>query len=159
MNQSLIVLIVWVIGVSAVWAQDQGAPQRRSAAPSRSRIYKLEELAWPQIDALDRQRTPFILPVGMIEEHGPHLPVGADTLGVTYEAKGASRQVSRALPDWNIVMMPPIHYGQLGANQLGDMPVHPGTYAKRSRIRSEARGLAGATQKALVASTLTRRTR
>ncbi|MGH9176724.1 MAG: creatininase family protein [Vicinamibacterales bacterium] len=35
-------------------------------------MYKLEELTWPQIDALDRQRTLFILPVGMIEEHGPH---------------------------------------------------------------------------------------
>jgi creatinine amidohydrolase len=144
MNQLLIVLIVWVIGVSAVWAQDHGATQRRIAASSRSRIYKLEELTWPQIDALDRKRTLFILPVGTIEEHGPHLPVGADTLGVTYEAKGASRQVSRALPDWNIVMMPPIHYGQLGANQLGDMPVHPGTYAiRQSTLRSLVADLGG----------------
>ncbi len=73
----------------------------------------------------------------MIEEHGPHLPVGADTFGVTYEADGASRRVSRALPDWNVVMMPPINYGHSGANQLGDMPVHPGTYAiRQSTLRS-----------------------
>ena len=73
----------------------------------------------------------------MIEEHGPHLPVGADTLGVMYEANGASRRVSRALPDWHIVMMPPINYGQGGANQLGDMPVHPGTYGiRQSTLRS-----------------------
>ena len=110
----------------------------------RSRIYKLEELTWPQIDALDRQRTLFILPVGMIEQHGPHLPVGADTLGVMYEANGASRRVSRALPDWNVVMMPAINYGQGGANQLGDMPVHPGTYAiRQSTLRSLVADLGG----------------
>ena len=73
----------------------------------------------------------------MIEEHGPHLPVGADTLGVTYEANAASRRVSRALPDWNVVMMPPINYGHSGANQLGDKLVHPGTYGiRQSTLRS-----------------------
>jgi creatinine amidohydrolase len=137
MYQALIVLILWVISGSAASARDQGATQRDSSATSRSKIYKLEELTWPQIDALDRQRTLFLLPVGMIEEHGPHLPVGADTFGVMYEANGASRRVSRALPDWNIIMMPPINYGQSGANQLGDMLVHPGTYGiRQSTLRS-----------------------
>jgi creatinine amidohydrolase/Fe(II)-dependent formamide hydrolase-like protein len=143
MNQALIVLIVWVITGSAASARDQ-ATERHSSAPARSKIYKLEELTWPQIDALDRQRTLFILPVGMIEEHGPHLPVGADTFGVTYEAHGASRRVSRALPDWNVVMMPPINYGQSGANRLGDMLVHPGTYdIRQSTLRSLVADLGG----------------
>jgi creatinine amidohydrolase len=84
-----------------------------------------------QIDAFDRQRTLFILPVGMLEEHGPHLPIGADTIGVVYEADRTATRVSRALPDWTIVMMPSINYGQSGANQLGDMPIHPGTYSIR----------------------------
>jgi creatinine amidohydrolase len=136
MNQAVMLLIVCVISGSAAPARAQATP-RGSSAPTPSQIYKLEELTWPQIDALNRERTLFILPVGMIEEHGPHLPVGADTLGVTYEANGASRRVSRALPDWNVVMMPPINYGHSGANQLGDMPVHPGTYAiRQSTLRS-----------------------
>jgi len=137
MNQALIVFCLWVISGSAALAQDLRASQRSSPAPPRSKIYQLEELTWPEIDALDRQRTLFILPIGMIEQHGPHLPVGADTFGVTYEANGASRRVSRALPDWNVVMMPPINFGQGGANQLGDMPVHPGTYGiRQSTLRS-----------------------
>lgn len=144
MNQTLIVLIVLVIGGSAAGAQDRGATQRDTSAPSRSKIYKLEELTWPQIDLLDRERTLFILPVGMIEEHGPHLPVGADTFGVTYEANGASRRVSRALPDWNVVMMPPINYGQGGANVLGDMLLHPGTYGiRQSTLRSIVADIGG----------------
>ena len=57
MNQALVVLIVCVISGSAASARDQGAMQRDSSAAPRSKVYKLEELTWPQIDALDRQRT------------------------------------------------------------------------------------------------------
>lgn len=132
----LIMLIVCVITGSPEAGPGQAATQRDRFAPG-SRVYKLEELNWPQIDAFDRQRTLFILPVGMIEEHGPHLPVGADTIAVTYEANGASRRVSRALPDWIVVMMPAVNYGESGANRLGDRPIHPGTYAiRQSTLRS-----------------------
>ena len=47
----------------------------------------------------------------MIEEHGPHLPVGSDTLGATHEAQAAAMRVARALPDWHILMMPAIGCG------------------------------------------------
>ncbi len=137
MRNTLIVLVVSLLIGAAASAQDQGTTQRDRSVPLRSKIYKLEELTWPQIDALDRDRTLFILPVGMIEEHGPHLPVGADTMGVTYEANGASRRVSQALPDWNVVMMPAVNYGHAGANMLGGMLVHPGTYGiRQSTLRS-----------------------
>ena len=143
-HQVLLVLTVCVTSGSVAYAADQAATPRDSSPPSRSKLYKLEELAWPEIDALDRQRTLFILPVGMIEEHGPHLPVGADTFGVTYETAGASTRVSRALPDWNVVIMPPVNYGQSGANNLGDMLVHPGTYAiRQSTLRSLVADLGG----------------
>ena len=136
MKQALITLFVCVIAASAEAGPGQPAMQRdRSAAGSR--IYKLEELTWPQMDAFDRQRTLFILPIGMIEQHGPHLPVGADTIGVTYEANAAATRVSRALPDWTVIMMPVINYGHGGANLLGDMPIHPGTYGiRQSTLRS-----------------------
>jgi creatinine amidohydrolase len=130
MRCALLALTLLFTSGLTVWAQPPAtAPRGRSVSPAK--VHKLEELTWPQIDALDRDKTMFILPIGMIEQHGPHLPVGADTLGVTHEALGASRRVSRALPAWNVVMMPPIHYGQGGANVLGGMLVHPGTYAIR----------------------------
>ena len=136
MKQALITLIVCVITASAEAGPGQPATQRDRSAP-RSRVYKLQELTWPQIDAFDRQRTLFILPMGMIEQHGPHLPVGADSIGVAYEANAAATRVSRALPVWNVIMMPAINYGHSGANQLGDMPIHPGTYGLRqSTLRS-----------------------
>jgi creatinine amidohydrolase len=102
-----------------------------------SRVNKLGELAWPQVDALDRERTMFILPIGMIEEHGPHLPVASDTFGVEYEAAGVSKKVGALLPQWHVVMMPTIHYGETGANEIGGDFVHPGTYGIRhSTLRS-----------------------
>jgi creatinine amidohydrolase len=137
MKRVLIFLLVWAMASSAVSAQVQATKKRESSAPTRSKIHKLEELNWTQIHALDRERTLILLPVGMLEEHGPHLPVGADTLGVLYETSGVSRRVSQTLPDWNIVLMPPINYGHAGANLIGDMPVHPGTYGiRQSTLRS-----------------------
>ena len=127
MKQALITLIVCAVTGSA-----------------EAGVYKLEELTATQIDAFDRQRTLFILPVGMIEQHGPHLPVGADTIGVMYEANGASTRVSGALTDWNVVMMPAVNYGQGGANLVGDRPVDPGTYAiRQSTLRSFIADLGG----------------
>lgn len=38
------------------------------------------EHSWTEIDALDRAATVVILPVGAVEAHGPHLPLGTDTV-------------------------------------------------------------------------------
>jgi creatinine amidohydrolase len=120
-----------------VLPQTNRSATSETAMADRSRIHKIEELRWPQINALNRERTLFILPIGMIEEHGPHLPIGADTLGILYEANGVSRQTSKALSGWNVVMMPTINYGQGGANQAGGILVHSGTYAiRQSTLRS-----------------------
>jgi creatinine amidohydrolase len=73
----------------------------------------------------------------MLEVHGPHLPIGADTLGVLYEVEHASQRLSTALPDWSIVVMPPVHYGGGGANEVGGRLVHAGTYAiRQSTLRA-----------------------
>jgi creatinine amidohydrolase/Fe(II)-dependent formamide hydrolase-like protein len=40
----------------------------------------------------------FVLPIGMLEDHWPHLPVGTDTVGVMFEATGVAGRVSQALP-------------------------------------------------------------
>ena len=45
-----------------------------------SKVIKLEELNWKQVDELDRDKTIIFLPISPLEEHGPHLPVGTDFL-------------------------------------------------------------------------------
>ena len=114
------------------------------AQPRSSRIFELEELRFPQIDALDREMTMFILPIGMLEEHGPHLPIASDTFGVMFEADGVAKRVSRELPEWNVVMMPPLHYGETGANEIGGVFTHPGTYGIRhTTLRSLVADIGG----------------
>jgi creatinine amidohydrolase len=123
-------LLVTLVILSALTTPLPG--QQRSGP-----VHKLEELTWPQIDSLDRARTLFILPTGMIEQHGPHLPVGSDTYGVIHEAERVTERISRTLPEWSIVLMPPMHYGEGGANEMGGKLVHPGTYGiRQSTLRS-----------------------
>ena len=137
MKYLLVVSFAWALSSCAAPARDQATTARAGSLADSAPIYELEELTWTEIDVLDRARTLFILPVEMIEQHGPHLPVGTDTLAVVYEAHEVAQAVSRAAPEWSIVMMPPLHYGHSGANRIGDLPVHPGTYdIRQSTLRS-----------------------
>lgn len=123
MRRALLILIASTALATATMALLQRGP--------RSTLYKFDELTASRIAALDRERTIVILPVGMLEQHGPHLPIGADTLAVMYEANGAARRLTEDLAGWSIVMMPPVNYGQSGANRIGNQRYHPGTYSIR----------------------------
>ncbi len=54
-------------------------------------------------DAITR-RLPVVLPVGVLEYHGEHLPVGMDTLAVV-------RLLERLEQEMEIVILPAFHYG------------------------------------------------
>lgn len=43
-------------------------------------IRELAELTWEEVRDLDRPRTVAVLPVGALEAHGPHLPLGTDVV-------------------------------------------------------------------------------
>lgn len=127
--------------VSGCTRQDTGAANAPAAASS---VLTIGELTWPDIDALDRDKTLFLLVVGMLEEHGPHLPIAADTIGVEYEARRVAESLSRELSDWTVVLMPTLNYGSSGANQVGNISVHPGTYGvRRSTLRSLVADIGG----------------
>lgn len=64
-----------------------------------------EEMTSPEIGTLDRECTVVILPVGSVEQHGRHMPVGTDTL----LAQAVSLAATEA--DSEIVVMPPPWYG------------------------------------------------
>jgi creatinine amidohydrolase len=121
--------------VLACTRQDAGSTR---PAVAGGKVLTIGNLNWPDIDALNRDRTLLLLTVGMLEEHGPHLPIGTDTIGVEYEAEKVAERLSQALPDWNVVVMPTLHYGSSGANQVGgNIAIHPGTYGVRqSTLRS-----------------------
>ncbi len=66
--------------------------------------YGLDELAWPQVEAALRRDSRLLFPVGALEQHGPHLPLGTNSLIVDRLA----RDLSRAL---GILRAPTFQYG------------------------------------------------
>lgn len=62
------------------------------------------DLAWRDFERLDMRAVIAVLPVGAIEQHGPHLPVGVDTaINEGYLARAAA-----ALPDHLPVLILPM---------------------------------------------------
>ena len=137
----IVTLVSCVYLVLGCARQDAGTTTGTAGA---IKVLTVGDLAWPDIDALDRDRTLFLLAVGMLEEHGPHLPIAADTIGVDYEARLVGDSLGHALPGWNVVLMPTVNYGSSGANQIGNIAVHPGTYGlRRSTLRSLVADIGG----------------
>jgi creatinine amidohydrolase len=74
-----------------------------------------EDLTMPGFEAQRQQTKTVILPLGSLEEHGPHLPLGTDT----FHALELARRVAEFKP---VVVAPPVFYGMCRSTQE-----HPGT--------------------------------
>ena len=71
-------------------------------------VHELADLTWEEAGGLDRGRTVAVLPVGAVEAHGPHLPLGTDVVIATAMAReGAARLVARGI---GAVLLPPLPY-------------------------------------------------
>ena len=83
-----------------------------------------EELGWEAIRDRLESGSPVILPVGCVEEHGPHLPVGTDLM----QAYHVSLEVARRTGG---IVLPPFHYGHSSStrNFPGSIPISTLTLA------------------------------
>ena len=52
--------------------------------------YAVDELAWPQIGRIVEENPRLIIPVGALEQHGPHLPVGSNIMIAEHVARAVS---------------------------------------------------------------------
>ena len=79
-------------------------------APARPRLVRLAECTWPEARALARQRRSVVLlPLGALEQHGPHLPLLVDWLGAEELARRLAPHLARA--GWRPVLAPALPYG------------------------------------------------
>lgn len=67
--------------------------------------YRYEEFTWPEIRDAVRDNRVAVLPVGTVEQHGPHLPLVTDVL----TAHEMSRRAVERIPAQS-VLMPPVYY-------------------------------------------------
>ncbi|MFM7719383.1 MAG: creatininase family protein [Actinomycetota bacterium] len=65
-----------------------------------------ERLAWPEVRRAVAEDRVCLIPAGTLEDHGPHLPIDADTRIATE----ICRRTAEALPD-DVVLLPPIVHG------------------------------------------------
>jgi creatinine amidohydrolase len=74
-----------------------------------------EDLRLPEFEAWCGKHRTVILPVGSLEEHGPHLPLGTDT----FHALEVARRAAQLRP---VLLAPPLFYGLCRSTRE-----HPGT--------------------------------
>ncbi len=84
---------------------------------------KLAEMRWPQIKKLDREKLVAVLPVGSMEQHGPHLPFQVDV----YIANRLAEDLEKKMPD--ILLLPPVWTG-VSAHHMD----FPGSVTVRPRV-------------------------
>jgi creatinine amidohydrolase len=88
---------------------------------------EITEMTWTEVDQAMKDRPVALLPLGAIEAHGPHLPVGTDTLIATEMARrGAAKLKERGIP---CLILPPVAFtvADFGAEFAGTISVPPAT--------------------------------
>ena len=84
---------------------------------------RLHEMTWEDIEAVLKERDPVvIIPIGSVEQHGRHLPLGTDTHVAIDLAEAAAGRVPGA------VVTPPVWYGMSSHHMVlpGTVTVRPG---------------------------------
>ena len=87
----------------------------------------LETLTYPEVKTLIEEYVPLVLPVGAIEQHGPHLPLGTDGI-IPYEI------AKRVAEGRRLVVAPPMFYGAYSRPRTGGGRHFPGSVGLPGRI-------------------------
>ena len=119
-------LLSFVILCSSVVCSQTPAP---SSAPSQSAPQGKLSVHWEELtasdfhDGISHGQGTCLLPFGILEKHGPHLPLGNDLLNVRYAALKAAEQ------EYAIVF-PEYYFGQ-----IFEAKHQPGTVAYSTRLQ------------------------
>eukprot|EP00913_Durusdinium_trenchii_P008994 g8460.t1 len=81
--------------------------QTMNAATENRQSFLLGELTWPEAERRFQEVDVALLPVGAIEQHGPHLPLDTDS----YDADCLCREVAEMCTDPKPIVLPLIPYG------------------------------------------------
>lgn len=99
-------------------------------AAGGAQVLRATQMTSGDFARLDRAKTAIILPGGVLEEHGPYLPIYSD--GFLNERLADSlAQAIAARPGWAAVIFPSIPLGNSAANDIGGRFSFPGTYVVR----------------------------
>src|ERR1700745_1309073 len=108
-----LVVLIWVFSSTAVWCQ------------TKLSAHWEELTAHDFVQAIHRSGGTCLLPFGILEKHGPHLPIGTDLLDVRHAALHAAEQ------EYTVVF-PQYYFGQ-----IFEARHQPGTIAYSSHLQME----------------------
>lgn len=94
----------------------------------------------PEIEALDRSRTIFLMAVSPIEVHGPHLPLGTDVFVAGELLRRYAAALQQEYPEYTLVTLPPLYLGADALPVKGSLSV-PAPLLKKVLL-SYVKGLA-----------------
>ncbi|MBX7183625.1 MAG: creatininase family protein [Vicinamibacteria bacterium] len=118
------------------------ALQAAATSPPPTRVLHLGDLNTDQIRKLDLKETAIVVPIAILEEHGPFLPSYSDG----YPAERLSNEIAKAVgarAGWTAVLFPTIPLGVEAANAIGRKASYPGSYTVRmSTLRAVMMDLA-----------------
>lgn len=83
------------------------------------KYFSYENLSYPELDKMDREKTIFLLPISLLEEHGPHLPFGVDLFVAEYMVDLLIAALNKKHPDYTIIKLPSLPLGSGGIRWLG----------------------------------------
>ncbi len=81
--------------------------QAPTGSPSQKTTYDLGEMTWPDAKKRFKEVDVALLPVGAIEQHGPHLPLDTDSFDAEYLARAVAARCTDPKP----IVFPLIPYG------------------------------------------------
>jgi len=87
---------------------DKSEPNQEKGRDEDPRLsFKLDALTWPEARTRFREVDVALLPVGAVEQHGPHLPLDTDAFDAEYLANAVAQACSNPKP----LVLPLIPYG------------------------------------------------
>jgi len=72
---------------------------------------ELKNISTQRLASLSKENTVFFFPVGVLEDHGEHLPVGLDIFEAKATAYALAKMLETQRPDWTGVLMPDMPLG------------------------------------------------
>ncbi len=80
-------------------------------------------MSLPEIEALDREKTIFLMAVSPIEVHGPHLPLGTDVFVAQDLLQRYADALHEEYPDYTLVELPSLYLGSDALPVKGSLSV------------------------------------
>ena len=97
------------------------------AQPQNGGVFRLEELSFTQLEALDHTRAVVLFTVSPLEEHGPHLPIGTDLFTADSVCTKLAERILEEKPGWTVLIGPSLPIGASAFDRAGTLLVRART--------------------------------